>query len=321
MTLNFVNDLKNNKIKTKFFFKRKIVLFIAILAALSGLYIYSCIKDYSSLLQFRTTLSSYNWWIVSSPDRSGLETLNMSGSGVLQENAMLNSFKTIPVPSDKIHVINLTSVNRLYANGRAFRWFHWRKSPTGIQELYLPIKDLKFKSLIHLNDNAKYFLRRHYYPRPENCTVETEEQMVNRMGYQYASFYVNRREVFPLETIDNFIEYVGNLPQGSWVHFHCDGGNSRTTTMMIFYDILKNGKHIPLSTIIERQHALGGVDVNDIKVRSGGTWKLQNLILRKDLVEDFYRFVNDPKGYGVTKWSEWFKAHGRAQTPTAPEPA
>ena len=316
-----MNNLKSNKLPSQGSFKKRITLILVIFSTLTGLFVYSCIKDYSSLLQFRSNLSSYNWWTFSSPDRSGLETLNMSGSGVLHENALRNNFKTIPVPADKIYVINLTTTDQLYANGRPFRWFHWNATPNGISELYAPITELKFKMILKLKDNAKFFLRRHYYPLLKNCLIETEEQMVNRLGHHYASFYVNRRQVFPLETIDRFLEFVGKLPPEAWLHFHCDGGNSRTTTMMIFYDILKNGKNIPLKTIIQRQHALGGVDVSNVSSHFGGTWKAQNLILRKNLVEDFYRFVNDPNGYGVTKWSQWFIANGTAQNPTVLEPS
>lgn len=304
MTLNHKSNLKS--------FWKKIILFLTVLGAISSLFVFLCLRDSPSLLQFRTTLSSYDWWTFSSPDRSGLETLNISGSGVLHENAVIQSFKGIPAPANKIYILNLTTENQLYANGLPFRWFAWKNTPTAVKERYFPINKFKFNRIVRLKDNAKFWLRRHYYPRPADSLIETEEQMVTRLGYHYDSFYVNRREVFPPATIERFVDFVQKLPPDAWVHFHCDGGNSRTTTMMIFYDILKNGKTIPLDTIIERQYALGGVNVNDVNPRMGGTWKVQNLLLRKALVADFYRFVNDPNGYGVTKWSDWFKINGKA---------
>lgn len=296
---------------------RKLSYCLLVFGAIIGLFVYSCLKDYTTLLQFRTTLSPYDWWAVTfsseSPDRSGLDTLNMSGSGVIHENAIYHSFKDIPVSSDKIYVVNLTKVNQLYANGRPFRWFNWKQTPGGVEQPYYIINKFKLNRFIRIKDNAKWALRRHFYPKPQDSLIETEAQMVSRMGYNYASFYVNRREVFPPETIDKFLEFVQNLPKGAWLHFHCDGGNSRTTTMMIFYDIIKNGQQLPLQVIVERQHDLGGIDVNDVQPRKGGTWKVKNLIMRKNLVEDFYRYVNDERGYGVIKWSEWFAVNGTAK--------
>ncbi len=308
-------------------FLRKLSYFLLVLGTLIGLFVYSCLKDYTTLLQFRTTLSPYDWWTVMGssdlPDRAGLDTLNMSGSGVIHENAIRHSFKDIPVSSDKIYVINLTTVDQLYANGRPFRWFNWKQNPDApgeVKQPYYAINKFKLNRLIRIKDNAKWYLRRHYYPKLQDSFIESEEQMINRMGYHYASFYVNRREVFPPETIDQFLEFVRKLPVDAWLHFHCDGGNSRTTTLMIFYDIIKNGKQIPLQVIVERQHALGGVDINDVQPRKGGTWKIKNLIMRKNLVNDFYRYVNDEKGYGLTKWSEWFAVNGTAKDAKTDDP-
>ncbi len=66
---------------------------------------------------------------------------------------------------------------------------------------------------------------------------------------------------------------------------------------------------------MKRQHGLGGVDVVDTKPYffATKTWKQQNLLMRKAMIEDFYRYVNDSKGYGITKWSLWFAIHGTAQ--------
>ena len=289
--------------------------FILSLGAFCILLSVFALLEHTSLLQFRTSDSDYKWWSFSRPDRTGLKGLNISGSGVIHEKAIRNSLGSLNVPVGKLYIINLTVTDQLYADGRPFRWFNWHKTDTGIAAPYRAIKNIS-----RLTNNYKWFLRRHWYPSPQDSHIENEEEMVKRLGYHYLSFHVDKRKVFPPDTVDKFIDFVDQLPKDAWVHFHCDGGNSRTTTMMIFHDILKNGKTVPLQTIISRQYALGGVDINDTTAHLGGTWKFQNLVMRKTLVEDFYRYVNDPNGYGATKWSQWFAVNGKAQTPKAPEP-
>lgn len=275
--------------------------------------IFLCIIEYKTLLNFRTSLSPYKTWSFSLPSREGLETLNISGSGVINEKALRHSLKKVPAHIETIYILNLTNQYEYYANGRPLRWFSWIKEGEIIREPYYTLREIKH-SPFRLKDNIKLFLRRTFYPRPEDTKIETEQEMTQRMGLKYLSFYVDRREVFPPETIDQFIHFIEQLPPNSWIHFHCDGGNSRTTTLMIFTDILKNGKKVPLNTIIERHHALGGVDIYNTKSWKGGSWRHDKLIMRKKLVEDFYRFVNDPSGYGTLEWSEWFKNHGTAES-------
>ncbi|MBP6985311.1 MAG: hypothetical protein KBB83_01820 [Alphaproteobacteria bacterium] len=282
-------------------------LVLSVVFAVAG---FMWLKDYSSLLSFRTSTSAYQWWTFSGADRRGLDDLRISGSGVLHEKAFVSSLKSAGIPLDKVYVLDLAGNDFLFANGRPLRWFNWVQTDNGIEEPYKPVR-----GLVSLNDNAKWFFRRLWYPRPEQSIVETEEEMVRRLGCQYFRFAVNRRQVYPPETIDRFMAFVTSLPQDVWLHFHCNGGNSRTTTMMILYDIIRNGSHVPLETILERQYALGGVDVRDTRVYWNGTYEKQMLVMRKTMIEDFYRYRQDPHGFGQTSWTEWFAQHGTAKDP------
>lgn len=275
---------------------------------------YTSIREHHDLLGFRTSRSDYQWWVLTNASREGLESLRISGSGVLHEQSLFNSLKETGAQANDIYILDLSKDDQLYANGRPFRWFNWFPSADGVlapyNDSYNPIA---------LKDNFKWYVRRLVYPSPENSQIETEKQMVERMGYHYVEFTVDKRHIYPPETIDRFLAFVEDLPDDAWLHFHCDGGNSRTTTMMIIYDILHNGDTVPLDLIIARQYALGGVNINDTSKWWGGTWKQEILEMRKAMVEDFYRFRNDPEGFGKISWSEWFAKNGTAKEPVKPE--
>ena len=41
-------------------------------------------------------------------------------------------------------------------------------------------------------------------------------------------------------SIDDFIAFVRNLPEDTWLHVHCQGGVGRTNMYLVFYDFLRN---------------------------------------------------------------------------------
>lgn len=273
---------------------------------------YTSIREHPELLNFRTSQSEYQWSRSTTATRQGLENLRISGSGVIHERALLNGLKEAGVKPSDVYVLDLSGDATLYTDGRPFRWFNWVSTENGIEGKYA-----KKWTPIALKDDYKWFVRRLVYPHPSQTRIETEQQVVERQGFRYVQFMVNRKQIYPPETVDRFINFVHELPEGAWLHFHCDGGCSRTTSMMIMYDILKNGDKVPLNDIIERQWALGGTNINDTRPWIWSSWKKDLLEMRKAMIEDFYRYRNDPEGYGKISWSEWFAKNGTAKEPPA----
>lgn len=287
--------------------KRKYIYSGAFAAfAALGCFVYLCLVEPSTLLQFRTTNSDYQWWAFDNPDRLGLADINASGSGVLHEKALLNNLKEIMAKHKDIYILDLSKDHNLYANGRPWSWFNWTKSDDGVKESYKKRYDPDT-----LKDNFKLFLRRNFYPRPHQCKHETEKEFVERLGFHYLNVTVTKRHVYNAETIDRFLAFLEGLPEGAWIHFHCDGGNSRTTTLITIYDIVLNGTKVPLETIVRRQRALGGVDMFDTTTWKFGTWDPKMLVKRKQMIEDFYQYRNDPNGYGKKTWSQWLTINGK----------
>jgi hypothetical protein len=135
--------------------------------------------------------------------------------------------------------------------------------------------------------------------------IKTEAEMAQRFGLYYQGFSIRRQGIPRKDVVDKLVEFFMQLPKDAWLHLHCDAGKGRTTTVMAMIDILKNGRDIPLEDIIKRQHVMGGVDLFDTALWANGTYTVERLQTRKNFIISFYDYVNDPKGYGVQKWSEW----------------
>ena len=281
---------------------KKIGVFFGLFAAV---FIYLCLKEPSTLLQFRTCQDEYHWWAFCDSSREGLDTLNISGSGVIHLNALKKSLGSVKNLADNVVIVNLSINDQYYADGRPFRWYNWYLQDQDQKLIHAPYRSCK--NIHRVKDNIKWFLRRNYYHQSPPEIIESEGEMIKRLGYGFKSFHIVRRQLYKPHMIDEFVEFIDQLPAGTHLHFHCDGGNSRTTTLMTMVDIIKNGTMVSLNTIIERQRGIGGVNLYDTKPYLGGTWKPNLLEARLQMVEDFYRYVNDPNGYGHCKWSEWLE--------------
>ena len=72
--------------------------------------------------------------------------------------------------------------------------------------------------------------------------AETEEMVVARLPSRLALSYVR----LPVtdhcapddDAIRAFRQVLGNVPPTAWVHFHCHGGDGRTTTFLMMYDMM-----------------------------------------------------------------------------------
>jgi hypothetical protein len=110
----------------------------------------------------------------------------------------------------------------------------------------------------------------------------------------------------PVDSIvDQFIAFEANLDPKSntWLHFHCRGGDGRTTTFMTMHDIFNNPT-TPLATIVARQHTLGGIDLT--ATPDPTSYKYPFAVERWNFIQTFYTYVGGFKSGGFTQtWSEW----------------
>lgn len=88
--------------------------------------------------------------------------------------------------------------------------------------------------------------------------------------------------------VNRFVSYVRDLPENSWVHFHCFAGIGRTSLFLIMYDAMKNAKIDSLETIVQRQMALGSINLL-YQPEDLSTWP-KNESERKVFLYRFYEY-------------------------------
>jgi len=116
--------------------------------------------------------------------------------------------------------------------------------------------------------------------------VQSEKELVEKNKMFYIRISVTDNEKPRDEMVDYFIKLVKKLPRDSWMHFHCKAGIGRTTTFMVMYDIMKNGKEVSLEDIMERQVSIGGKNLLKPSYKPGS-----HSSERSEFIKDFYEYV------------------------------
>lgn len=134
--------------------------------------------------------------------------------------------------------------------------------------------------------------------------VMTEEKMAEAAGFKYYRLTISDHMSPRDSDVDQFLTLVKKIKPNTWIHFHCRGGDGRTTTFMAMYDMLHNADHVPLNTIIKRQAA-----VDPFYNLFATAHKNKNLSVyyqnRKVFLEKFYQYAQARlKGYAGT-WTAW----------------
>lgn len=244
----------------------------------------------------------------------GLTDLNAYGSGAIHypsfKEHISEKIKTGEIK--KLYVVNLINDELYYYNDRCLRWY-------GIgcrgKTLGKHIFSRKPYKAIHTG-----LIRLIYGTPPTHdlSQLQTERQIVHKMG---ANYYVPLKEkpnwLGNQDFMDDLIHFFESLPKDALLYFHCVHGKGRTTTFLVFYDIFLNSKKVPLKDIANRHYCLGREDVLDTNLWSKGTWTQSALDARKAIVERFYDYMTDPKGYGHQPWVQWSKAKGIEATEIA----
>lgn len=226
-------------------------------------------------------------------DLKGMSELNISGSAQFTGD----NIKLIKeaIPGKKIAVVDLREEPHGFINNLAVSW----KSDVDDSDGNLSVKKTmeneknKLKS-IKLNEPVTIKGKK-IIPKE----VESEKDLVEDLNMTYIRIPVMDHGIPDDEMVDYFINTVKNLPEGTWLHFHCRGGIGRTTTFMIMYDMMKNGKRVGMQDIVDRQVAIGGKNILNIKNK-----KSQK---RAEFIKKFYKYASENKDNFQTSWSSWVK--------------
>ncbi|OJX12254.1 MAG: hypothetical protein BGO77_03645 [Caedibacter sp. 37-49] len=245
------------------------------------------------------------------PSFHGYHGLKVSASAQFSKRNILAALSQM---DGKIYIIDLRKESHGFLNGNAISWSGKRNwANEGKTDDF--VNTLELSLFQHLNTLKQISIC--YFPKVQRTrackepdsfnidTTETEEQLIKQLGLEYRRFPVLDKWRPDDQVIDQFLQFIRSLPKNAWLHFHCRGGSGRTTTFLVMYDIIKNGKNVKLEDIIAR-HALAGVrDLQRIPHVKYQEWVTIGALKRLDVIEKFYKYVCDPEGYSSRSWTEW----------------
>lgn len=137
-------------------------------------------------------------------------------------------------------------------------------------------------------------------------TIESEASLTYKAGFHYFRLGVSDHMAPGDAEVDKFIHLIESLPSDTWIHLHCRGGNGRTTTFLVMYDMLKNADQVSFNEIIKRHasippfYNLSEVDRNDPDLKPH--YKARLAFLHR-----FYQYTQARlQGYKGS-WSTWSK--------------
>ena len=273
--------------------------------------------------KFRSTSNDFLGQISSLFNKQGLTDLNMSGSSQFtrkQLEAMVHeTVSNNHLTPNQFVLVDLRQESHLFINGYPVSFFspnfshNWGQSSqqTEAEENDQQEKlSKKSEVTVHyvIEKGKKGALGKTYDDVEAIHQAQTEATIAKQLGIQYARFAVSDHMRPNDEIVDQFVEFVTNLPKNTWLHFHCRGGSGRTSTFMTMYDMLRNGKNLGKEDILTRQIALGGKDLYNIN--SAHTHQDSSSVKRERFIDEFYTYVQAEEGLGFQTWSAWARKKG-----------
>lgn len=162
-----------------------------------------------------------------------------------------------------------------------------------MEELYCQM--LLKQEDVHIHqakDKKSRNTKKRYEPMLMNVkTAQTEKSFIESTGAHYKRFPITDHQ-HPTDVLtQDFIEFVNNLPENAWIHFHCRGGKGRTGTAVFMYDVLKNTSQYSFPILLKRS-LLFGISKNIFRINLKETTKIKTSKDRKAFLEGFYRLYS-----------------------------
>ena len=140
--------------------------------------------------------------------------------------------------------------------------------------------------------------------------LKTEEEIVLEQGISYCRFPIMQGRYPTDHGIDRFVLLMRSLPLTTWVHFHCRGGNGRTTTAMAMYEMMRCSQDLSLSLkdLLLNQHVIGGTNLFSLSKKKKKAEEINEHNNRLTFLTKFFDYIKDPNGYThatLPSWSKW----------------
>jgi protein-tyrosine phosphatase len=266
-------------------------------------------------VQFRDTASIYVKGAVS---LENISALNISGSCQYSEAQLENVVKRIgSTGSFTVYLVDLRQESHVFINGIPVSWYaaydwanvgrslEWIENDDTLHLIRMvAARSIIVSTLVKGKDGQ--------FSTKDPVTVEvqdatTEMGLAHQFGVDYMRIPVSDHCRPTDDMVDRFVTFVRELEANAWLHFHCHGGDGRTTTFMTLYDMIRNAGNLALEDIAGRQSLIGEYDLFK---GSSEVYKL-----RTEFINAFYAYVKDG-GYASTSWTEWVKTHPLTQAAT-----
>jgi Inositol hexakisphosphate len=258
-------------------------------------------------VQFRDTASIYAKGSVA---LENLSALNISGSCQYSEVQLENVVKRIGADKFTVYLVDLRQESHVFINGTPVSWYavnDWANVGRSLEW----IEDDENLHLIRLVAARSVIVstlvkeKEGQFSTKDPVTVDvqdvtTEMGLAHQLGVDYFRIPVSDHCRPTDGMVDRFVTFVRGLEANAWLHFHCHGGDGRTTTFMTLYDMIRNARNLPFQDIAARQSVIGEYDLFK---GSSETYKL-----RTEFITAFYAYVREG-GYESTSWTEWVKTH------------
>jgi predicted protein tyrosine phosphatase len=266
-------------------------------------------------VQFRDTMSVY----ATTPfSLEGLATLNISGSCQYDETQLQNLIKRVDPEKFVVYVVDLRQESHVFINGTPVSWYadhDWAnvgRSLAWIEQdetLHL-IRMVAMRSItvgtVVKGKDGQVSMKDPVTVDVKDAT--TEMGLAHQLDIDYIRIPVSDHCRPTGDMVDRFVTFVRGLPEKAWLHFHCHGGDGRTTTFMALYDMIRNARNVSLDDIVARQSVIGEYQL------FGGKTEVEKL--RTAFITAFYSYVKDG-GYAAMSWTEWLKTHPTLRAATS----
>jgi len=241
---------------------------------------------------------------------AGLDTLQCSGSAQFSREGLKSILERLPT-TDPVRVIDLRRESHGFVNGMAVSWYNpkdWSNQGFTLHQVEHD-ENRRLATLLKTGDVMIYKVTAKDEDGAINGStplrilvrsVSDEQNLTQQMQLAYTRFLVTDHRRPTDDTVNTFIQLVRHLPQGIWLHFHCAGGDGRTTTFMCMYDMMRNAKSVSFEAIIARQAALGGYNMAHMPPE--GAWKYPYFYERYAFLQNFYQYCLANKDNFQTPW-------------------
>ena len=240
-------------------------------------------------------------------NHDGLEKLHASASGQPSLDGVKKLFEeisTIAAQGANIYLLDLREESHGFAEGYPVSFYVEKNRGNyfrGFEESYEleQLESLLGKSTEFVplgNFDKAHYKAVTFAPKK----ISTEKQAAKDAGFIYVRFAATDM-IFPSpQVVDSFLNFVKTLHENDWLHFHCQAGHGRTTTFLVFYDILKNPE-LSLEDICKRQYYLGGSNL--LEKSEGNDFYANAQNSRAELIKLFYKYAHENHG---ESWSEFY---------------